>query len=73
MTTFSLSWLDLTQLWADVATMHAFCSHGLRTGIFEATKLVLINVAPNLPEIQVLSIVNCIRFLFYLSFHSDLQ
>lgn len=28
-------------------------SHGLRTGIFEATKLVLINVAPTLPEIQV--------------------
>jgi len=30
-----------------------FCSHGLRTGIFEASKLVLINVAPALPEIQV--------------------
>jgi len=29
------------------------CSHGLRTGIFEASKLVLINVAPTLPEIQV--------------------
>ncbi|KAK8546183.1 hypothetical protein V6N12_026980 [Hibiscus sabdariffa] len=26
--------------------------HGLRTGIFEASKLVLINVAPNLPDIQ---------------------
>ncbi|KAJ4851050.1 hypothetical protein Tsubulata_048944 [Turnera subulata] len=32
-----------------------FSSHGLRTGIFEATKLVLINVAPNLPELQVQS------------------
>lgn len=30
------------------------CSHGLRTGIFEASKLVLINFAPNLPEIQVM-------------------
>jgi len=30
------------------------CSHGLRTGIFEASKLVLINFAPNLPEIQVI-------------------
>ena len=30
------------------------CSHGLRTGIFEASKLVLINVAPNLPDIQVI-------------------
>lgn len=29
------------------------CSHGLRTGIFEASKLVLINVAPTLPDIQV--------------------
>jgi hypothetical protein len=29
-------------------------SHGLRTGIFEASKLVLVNVAPNLPEIQVI-------------------
>jgi hypothetical protein len=32
---------------------HVICSHGLRTGIFEASKLVLINVAPTLPEIQV--------------------
>lgn len=31
------------------------CSHGLRTGIFEASKLVLINFAPNLPEIQVIT------------------
>nr|CAB3488806.1 unnamed protein product [Digitaria exilis] len=31
----------------------SFCSHGLRTGIFEASKLVLINFAPTLPEIQV--------------------
>ncbi|KAJ8451254.1 hypothetical protein Cgig2_014026 [Carnegiea gigantea] len=33
-------------------------SHGLRTGIFEASKLVLINVAPNLPEIQVQSLAS---------------
>uniref|UniRef100_A0A2P2M3W7 EF-hand domain-containing protein n=1 Tax=Rhizophora mucronata TaxID=61149 RepID=A0A2P2M3W7_RHIMU len=31
-----------------------FTSHGLRTGILEASKLVLINVAPTLPEIQVI-------------------
>jgi len=30
------------------------CSHGLRTGIFEASKLVLINFAPTLPELQVI-------------------
>ncbi|KAF6150521.1 hypothetical protein GIB67_030322 [Kingdonia uniflora] len=35
-----------------------FTSHGLRTGIFEASKLVLINVAPTLPEIQVQSIAS---------------
>ncbi|KAM3756085.1 hypothetical protein ACB098_02G086200 [Castanea mollissima] len=29
-----------------------FSSHGLRTGIFEASKLVLINVSPTLPDIQ---------------------
>ncbi|CAK7325530.1 unnamed protein product [Dovyalis caffra] len=35
-----------------------FSSHGLRTGIFEASKLVLINVAPNLPDIQVQSVAS---------------
>uniref|UniRef100_A0A0A9E1V0 Mitochondrial substrate carrier family protein n=1 Tax=Arundo donax TaxID=35708 RepID=A0A0A9E1V0_ARUDO len=35
-----------------------FSSHGLRTGIFEASKLVLINVAPTLPEIQVQSMAS---------------
>ncbi|KAJ0259733.1 Mitochondrial substrate carrier family protein [Hirschfeldia incana] len=34
------------------AILGQFSSHGLRTGIFEASKLVLINFAPNLPEIQ---------------------
>lgn len=32
-----------------------YCSHGLRTGIFEASKVVLINIAPTLPELQVSS------------------
>uniref|UniRef100_M4DLB0 EF-hand domain-containing protein n=1 Tax=Brassica campestris TaxID=3711 RepID=M4DLB0_BRACM len=36
------------------AILGQFSSHGLRTGIFEASKLVLINFAPNLPEIQVM-------------------
>lgn len=31
-------------------------SHGLRTGIFEASKLLLTNVAPTVPEIQVVDI-----------------
>ena len=35
-----------------------YCSHGLRTGIFEASKLVLINVAPTLPDIQVMVFLN---------------
>ncbi|KAK6136318.1 hypothetical protein DH2020_029939 [Rehmannia glutinosa] len=40
------------------------CSHGLRTGIFEASKLVLINVAPTLPEFQVQSVASfCSTFL----------
>ncbi|XP_015877085.3 uncharacterized protein LOC107413603 [Ziziphus jujuba] len=38
------------------AILGQFSSHGLRTGIFEASKLVLINVAPTLPDIQVQSI-----------------
>ncbi|XP_074302001.1 calcium-dependent mitochondrial ATP-magnesium/phosphate carrier protein 2-like [Silene latifolia] len=40
------------------AILGQFTSHGLRTGIFEATKLVLINVTPNLPEIQVQSLAS---------------
>ncbi|KAJ8765949.1 hypothetical protein K2173_020465 [Erythroxylum novogranatense] len=41
-----------------------FTSHGLRTGIFEASKLLLINVAPTLPEIQVQSMASfCSTFL----------
>ncbi|KAL8159838.1 hypothetical protein V2J09_001375 [Rumex salicifolius] len=40
------------------AILGQFTSHGLRTGIFEATKLVLINVAPTLPEFQVQSIAS---------------
>uniref|UniRef100_A0A1J3HMC1 S-adenosylmethionine mitochondrial carrier protein n=1 Tax=Noccaea caerulescens TaxID=107243 RepID=A0A1J3HMC1_NOCCA len=40
------------------AILGQFSSHGLRTGIFEASKLVLINFAPNLPEIQVQSIAS---------------
>ncbi|XP_057445756.1 uncharacterized protein LOC130737915 isoform X2 [Lotus japonicus] len=35
------------------AILGQFSSHALRTGIFEASKLVLINVAPTLPAIQV--------------------
>ncbi|XP_074286756.1 calcium-dependent mitochondrial ATP-magnesium/phosphate carrier protein 2-like [Silene latifolia] len=40
------------------AILGQFTSHGLRTGIFEATKLVLVNVAPTLPEIQVQSLAS---------------
>ncbi|KAK9741500.1 hypothetical protein RND81_03G110700 [Saponaria officinalis] len=40
------------------AILGQFTSHGLRTGIFEATKLVLINVAPTLPEIQIQSLAS---------------
>ncbi|XAR56096.1 hypothetical protein NMG60_11036420 [Bertholletia excelsa] len=40
------------------AILGQFSSHGLRTGIFEASKLVLINVAPNLPELQVQSVAS---------------
>ncbi|XP_068636428.1 calcium-dependent mitochondrial ATP-magnesium/phosphate carrier protein 2-like [Aristolochia californica] len=35
------------------AILGQFSSHGLRTGIFEVSKLVLVNVAPTLPDIQV--------------------
>ncbi|KAF9593418.1 hypothetical protein IFM89_022883 [Coptis chinensis] len=38
------------------AILGQFSSHGLRTGIFEASRLVLINFAPNLQEFQVQSI-----------------
>ncbi|KAE8679459.1 Chaperone DnaJ-domain superfamily protein isoform 1 [Hibiscus syriacus] len=41
------------------AILGQFSSHGLRTGIFEASKIVLINVAPNLPEIQILACLVC--------------
>ncbi|KAK3135934.1 hypothetical protein QOZ80_5BG0425510 [Eleusine coracana subsp. coracana] len=40
------------------AILGQFSSHGLRTGIFEASKLVLINIAPTLPEIQVQSVAS---------------
>ncbi|XP_011027003.1 PREDICTED: uncharacterized protein LOC105127421 isoform X2 [Populus euphratica] len=42
-----------------------FTSHGLRTGIFEATKLVLINVAPTLPDIQVMLVIMPLELIFY--------
>lgn len=46
------------------AILGQFSSHGLRTGIFEASKLVLVNVAPTLTEIQVQSISSfCSTFL----------
>ncbi|XP_058769997.1 uncharacterized protein LOC131643715 [Vicia villosa] len=46
------------------AIIGQFSSHGLRTGIFEASKLLLINVAPNLHELQVQSIASfCSTFL----------
>uniref|UniRef100_A0A5B6ZI54 Putative Mitochondrial substrate carrier family protein isoform 1 n=1 Tax=Davidia involucrata TaxID=16924 RepID=A0A5B6ZI54_DAVIN len=46
------------------AILGQFSSHGLRTGIFEASKLVLINVAPTLPDIQVQSVASfCSTFL----------
>ncbi|KAI3965120.1 hypothetical protein MKX01_014051 [Papaver californicum] len=40
------------------AILGQFSSHGLRTGIFEASKLVLINFAPTLAELQVQSIAS---------------
>ncbi|KAE9611408.1 putative mitochondrial carrier protein [Lupinus albus] len=46
------------------AILGQFSSHGLRTGIFEASKLVLVNFAPTLPELQVQSIASfCSTFL----------
>lgn len=38
------------------AILGQFSSHGLRTGIFEASRLILIHFAPTLPEIQVQSL-----------------
>nr|XP_043631799.1 calcium-binding mitochondrial carrier protein SCaMC-1 [Erigeron canadensis] len=40
------------------AIIGQFSSHGLRTGIFEASKIVLINVAPTLPDLQVQSLAS---------------
>ncbi|CAA6661807.1 unnamed protein product [Spirodela intermedia] len=40
------------------AILGQFSSHGLRTGIFEVSKLVLVNVAPTLAEIQVQSLAS---------------
>ncbi|KAK4403835.1 putative S-adenosylmethionine carrier 2, chloroplastic [Sesamum angolense] len=40
------------------AILGQFSSHGLRTGIFEASKFVLINAAPTLPEVQVQSVLS---------------
>ncbi|XP_047324984.1 mitochondrial substrate carrier family protein C-like [Impatiens glandulifera] len=40
------------------AILGQFSSHGLRTGIFEASKLVLVNIAPTLPGLQVQSIAS---------------
>ncbi|KAH0458326.1 hypothetical protein IEQ34_013641 [Dendrobium chrysotoxum] len=40
------------------AVLGQFSSHGLRTGIFEASKLILVNVAPTLPDIQVQSMAS---------------
>ncbi|GAB2276712.1 hypothetical protein Dimus_011428 [Dionaea muscipula] len=40
------------------AILGQFTSHGLRTGIFEASKLLLINVAPTLSDIQVQSLAS---------------
>ncbi|KAI8539841.1 hypothetical protein RHMOL_Rhmol09G0214500 [Rhododendron molle] len=34
------------------AILGQFSSHGLRTGIYEASKLVILNFAPDLPDIQ---------------------
>ncbi|KAK1409548.1 hypothetical protein QVD17_36074 [Tagetes erecta] len=40
------------------AIIGQFSSHGLRTGIFEASKIVLFNVAPTLPDLQVQSVAS---------------
>ncbi|KAJ1273939.1 hypothetical protein BS78_05G024200 [Paspalum vaginatum] len=40
------------------AILSQFSSHGLRTGILEASNFVLINIAPTLPEIQLQSMAS---------------
>ncbi|KAG5533268.1 hypothetical protein RHGRI_027455 [Rhododendron griersonianum] len=46
------------------AILGQFSSHGLRTGIYEACKLVILNFAPDLPDIQVQSVSSfCSTFL----------
>ncbi|KAK7277299.1 hypothetical protein RIF29_18450 [Crotalaria pallida] len=40
------------------AILGQFTSHGLRTGIYEASKMVLRNAAPTLPEMQVHSMLS---------------
>ncbi|MCO5579468.1 hypothetical protein L7F22_033323 [Adiantum nelumboides] len=46
------------------AILGQFSSHGLRTGIFEASKLLLTNLAPGVPELQVQSLASfCSTFL----------
>lgn len=40
------------------AILGQFTSHGLRTGIFEASKLLLVSIAPALPDIQVQSLAS---------------
>lgn len=40
-------------IYAHVIAVSLDCSHGLRTGIFEASKLLVINIAPTLPNMQV--------------------
>ncbi|MCO5589313.1 hypothetical protein L7F22_043279 [Adiantum nelumboides] len=46
------------------AILGQFSSHGLRTGIFEASKLLLANLAPGVPELQVQSLASfCSTFL----------
>ncbi|XP_051140080.1 calcium-dependent mitochondrial ATP-magnesium/phosphate carrier protein 1-like [Andrographis paniculata] len=46
------------------AILGQFASHGLRMGIFETSKKLLMNVAPTVPELQVQSIASfCSTFL----------
>lgn len=54
-------------IYARVIAVSLNCSHGLRTGIFEASKLLVINIAPTLPNMQVRPIK--IAFLVVLIFH----
>lgn len=54
-------------IYACVIAVSLDCSHGLRTGIFEASKLLVINIAPTLPNMQVRHIK--IAFLVVLIFH----